>query len=70
MLKYTIGKNNIGEPKVQNDPGAIQSFICNRNHGLFSIAPCKIITLYILCLIFVINSLLFFLMALSTVIAF
>jgi hypothetical protein len=42
---------------------------CDSNFGLFSIAPCKVITLNPLCILFGISSLLFFDGSLSKVIA-
>ena len=53
---YTVGENIIATTKLRNNYGAIQSFIyqyCDSNFGLSSIAPCKVITLNPLCILFV-----------------
>ena len=65
----TVGKNIIATIKIRNNYGAIQSFtfpILRSNIGLYSIAPCKVITLDPLCILFGISSLL---LSLSKVIA-
>jgi hypothetical protein len=44
----TVGENIIATIKIRKNYDAIQSFIfqyCDTNIGLFSIAPCKVITL-------------------------
>ena len=53
-----VGEKNIVAPKMQNKYGAIKSFICYRNIGIFSIFSCKVIALNLLCFIFGIISLL------------
>ena len=64
---YTVGKNIIATTKIQ------KSFIfkfCDSNIRLFSIAPCKIITLNPLCILFGIIFFFFmasFLIALPTI---
>ena len=61
---HTVGENIIATTKIRNNYGAIQSFIfpiyCESNIGLFYIAPCKVITLNPLCILFGISSLLLF----------
>ena len=55
----TVGENIIAAPKIRNNYGAIESFIvqyCDSNIGLFYIAPCKVITLNPLCILFGISS--------------
>ena len=55
MKLGTVGKNIIATTKIRNNYGAIQSFIfqyCYINIGLFSIAPCKVITINPLCILF------------------
>ena len=56
QLRVTVGENIIATTKIPNNCSAIQSF----NIGLFSIAPCKVITLDPLCILFGISSLLLF----------
>ena len=66
----TVGENIIATTKIRNNYCAIQSFIfqcCDSNIGLFTIAPCKVISPNLLCILFGISSLLSFLMALSTI---
>ena len=59
-----VGENIIASIKKRNNYVAIQSFIflqyCDSNIGLFSIAPCKVVTLNPFCIIFGISSLLLF----------
>ena len=52
-MTVTVGENIIATTKIRNNYGAIQSFI-------FFIAPCKVITLNPLCILFSISSLLLF----------
>ena len=54
----TFGEYIIGAPKILNNYGAIKLFF-----GLFSMAPCTVIALDLLCLIFYISSLLLFFFA-------
>ena len=61
-LFSTVDENIIDTTKIQNNYVAIQSLI-------FSIAPCKVITLNPLCSLFGISSLLLFDGSLSKVIA-
>ena len=58
-IEYTVGENIIATTKIRNNYGPIQSFIF-RNIGLFSIIPCKVITLNPLCILFGISFLLLF----------
>ena len=56
-------KNIIATNKIRNNYVGIQSFIfqyCDSNIGLFSIAPCKVITPNPFCILFGISSLLLF----------
>ena len=65
-------KNIIGPPKYEIIMVPSNFFLilyCDSNIGLFSIASCKVITLNLLCFIDSISSFLFFLIALSKVIA-
>ena len=51
---YSVGQNNIGAPKMENKCGAFKMLMLSnfeRNIGLFSIAPCKVLTLHLLFLI-------------------
>ena len=52
FVKVTVGKTIIGTPEMQNYLGAIQLL----NTGLFSIASCKVVALYLPCLNFYIIS--------------
>ena len=77
----TVGENIIGTNKIWNNYGAIHYFFFSKiaiaifkviNFGniiLFSIAPCEVIVLNLLCFIYCISSLLLFLISLSKVIA-
>ena len=52
---YSVGKNNIGAPKMEKKCGAFKMFMLpnfDSNIGLFSIAPCNVITLHLLFFIF------------------
>ena len=53
-----VGENIIATTKIRNNYGVIQSII--HNIGLFSIAPCKIITFNPLSILFGISTLLLF----------
>ena len=53
LTPFTVGENIIASTKIRNNYGAIQSL-----NFLFSIAPCKVITLNPLCTLFCISSLL------------
>ena len=58
-----VGENIIATPKIQNNYGATQSFIIqyyDSNIGLFFIAPCKVMTLNPLCILFNLVSVLCF----------
>ena len=58
----TVGENIIATTKIRNDYGASNHSnfqYCDSNIELFSIAPCKAITLNPLCILFGISSLLF-----------
>ena len=67
-----MDENIFVAPKMHNNYGAIQLFIIPiwpySNIGLFSIAPCKVITLIFFCFIFGISSLLLSFISLSIVI--
>ena len=53
----SLGENIIAAPKMQNVFGQIQfSHNWDMNVGLFSIAPCVVITLCLVCSIFGIGS--------------
>jgi hypothetical protein len=60
------GENIIATAKICNDYGAIKSLIFYCNYELFSIAPCKVITLNPLCILFGISSLLFLWLSLQS----
>ena len=67
-MQNIVGENIIGAPKIRNNYGAIQ--YCDNIIGLFSIAPCKVVTLlYHLCFIYGISCLFLLLISLSKVIA-
>ena len=68
----TVGENIIVTKKIRNNYGAIQLLFfryCKSNIGLFSIAPCKDITLNLLCFIYGISSLFLFFIVLAKGIA-
>ena len=62
----TVRQNIIATIKIRNNYGAIQSFMLI---GLFSIAPCKVVTLNPLCILFGISFCFFFDGSISKVIA-
>ena len=65
FVYYIVGENSIGTTKTRNNYGAIQY----SNIRLFSIAPCKVIAINLLCFFYGICSLLLFYIAHSKVIA-
>ena len=64
-IKNTVGENINGSTKMLNYYGSIYLIISVSNIRLFSIAPCKVIALNLLCFIYGIISLLLFLIAKS-----
>ena len=69
---HTVGENIIATTKIRNNYCGIQSLnfqYCDSSIGLFSIAPCKVIILNLLNILFCISSLLLFIGSLSKVIA-